>query len=84
MGEIHMRCRGCRAEVGPTLHTHSAFYVQGFKLFAGDRVHASIQGRDDDSAATRDYLRLVDPVTFWLCPTCIDDTEIVRRLYPGE
>ena len=84
MGEIQTRCRGCRAEVGPTLHTHSAFCVKGYRFFAGDRVQAKIQGRDDETATTKDYLRLVDPKTLWLCPTCIGDTELVRRLYPAE
>jgi len=84
VGETQIRCRGCRAEVGTTLHTHSTYDVRGYRLFTGDRVLATIQARDDDGAATKDYLRLVDADTLWLCPVCIHDHEILSRLYPGD
>jgi len=78
------RCRGCRTEVGPTLHTHSGFVIRGYRLFSGDRVPATIQARTDDAASSKDYLRLVDPEVLWLCAECINDTELLERLYPRD
>ena len=84
MSEPHPRCRGCRSEVGPTLHTHSGFEIRGFRIFSGDRVPATIQAREDDRGLSKDYMRLVDPEVLWLCPECINDPELLERLYPSE
>jgi len=56
----------------------------GYRFFTGDRVLATIQARDDEGTATKDYLRLVDAETLWLCPACIDDSDLVSRLYESE
>ena len=36
----------------------------------------------DDRGASKDYMRLVDPEVLWLCVECINDTELLERLYP--
>lgn len=83
MNDSEPRCRGCRTEVGPTLHTHSGYTIRGYRIFSGDLVPATIQAREDDRGLSKDYMRLVDPEVLWLCTECINDTELLQRLYPS-
>ncbi len=78
MSDAADRCARCREPVGTTIHTAGGYRVRGYRVVVGKVQEALIQGRED--GREREYLRLVDPRTCWLCPRCSGDRTALADL----
>src|SRR5689334_7590739 len=68
-------CRRCGRAVRETMHTRTAFTVDGFVAHTGPTEATAVRRADSDEVAFV-YQRLLRPVRLVVCVRCFADAEV--------